>query len=51
MLALVNMAMCDGGIAVWDAKNHFDTWRPITAIHAAASDGNPATSPDPNCSH
>ena len=48
VLALMNMAMCDGGIAVWDAKNQFDTWRPITAIHDAANDGNPATSPDPN---
>jgi len=47
VLALVNMAMCDGAIAVWDAKNFFDTWRPITAIRAASSDGNAATSPDP----
>jgi membrane-associated phospholipid phosphatase len=47
VLALLNMAQCDGAIAVWDAKNFFDTWRPITAIRAADTDGNPATSPDP----
>ena len=47
VLALLNMAQCDGAIGVWEAKNFYDTWRPITAIRAAAGDGNPATSPDP----
>jgi hypothetical protein len=47
ILALVNAAETDGNIAVWDAKNVYDTWRPITAIRNAATDGNPATTPDP----
>ena len=29
-----------------DAKNHYDYWRPITAIRNGADDGNPATLPD-----
>ncbi len=44
---LVNFAMADGFIAGFDAKYHFRFWRPVTAIHAAASDGNPATEADP----
>jgi membrane-associated phospholipid phosphatase len=47
VLALLNMAQCDGVIAVWEAKNFFDTWRPITAIRGAATDGSPATVADP----
>lgn len=48
ILALLNAAETDGGIMVWDAKSHYDTWRPVTAIQRADTDGNPATSPDPN---
>ena len=44
--ALLNMAMADAYIAGWDSKYHHDTWRPVTAIHWAAHDGNPKTSPD-----
>ena len=43
---LLNFAMADGFIAGFDAKYHFRTWRPITAIHAAADDGNPQTEAD-----
>jgi hypothetical protein len=32
VLALMNAAAADGAISVWDAKNYYDTWRPITAI-------------------
>jgi len=46
LLAQENMAMADAVIAVWNAKNQYDTWRPITAIHDAALDGNPATDAD-----
>jgi hypothetical protein len=45
-LALMDIALADSTIAIWNAKNHYDTWRPITAIHAADTDGNPATAPD-----
>jgi membrane-associated phospholipid phosphatase len=47
LLALENMAMADAVIAVWNAKNYYDTWRPITAIEDAALDGNPLTDADP----
>lgn len=45
--ALLNMAMADAYIAGWDSKYHYDTWRPVTAIRAAETDGNPDTKPDP----
>ena len=47
MFALLNMAMSDSYVAGWDAKYHYDFWRPITAIRAAGTDGNAATEPDP----
>jgi hypothetical protein len=45
-LALVNMAISDAAVAVFDSKYHFTAWRPETAIHGAAEDGNPKTDPD-----
>jgi hypothetical protein len=48
LLAMMNVSQLDAVIAVWEAKQFFDRWRPITAIQQAASDGNPDTSPDPN---
>jgi hypothetical protein len=45
-LALVNFAMADGFIAGFEAKYRYRFWRPETAIRAAATDGNPLTSPD-----
>jgi hypothetical protein len=47
VLALVNLALADATIAVWDAKNVFNTWRPVTAINDAAGFGNRATTPGP----
>jgi hypothetical protein len=44
--ALVNFAMADGFIAGFEAKYRFRFWRPITAIHNAAADGNPLTEAD-----
>lgn len=48
LFSLLNMALADAGIAAWDAKYHYDLWRPIDAIREADSDGNPATTPDPD---
>jgi membrane-associated phospholipid phosphatase len=48
VLALLDLAMADAGIACWEAKYHYVSWRPITAIPLADTDGNPATSPDPS---
>jgi hypothetical protein len=45
-LALLNVSMADAVIAVWNAKNTYNAWRPITAIQHADIDGNPATSMD-----
>ena len=46
LLALLNMALADAVIGCWDAKYTYDSWRPITAIQLADTDGNPATTPD-----
>lgn len=47
-LALLNMALSDGGVAVLDTKYHYDFWRPETAIVNAHADGNRETHPDPS---
>ena len=44
--ALSFMAASDTLISVWNDKALWSSWRPVTAIHEAANDGNPATSPD-----
>ncbi len=36
----------DAVIAAWDSKFHYNFWRPVTAIRAADTDGNPNTEPD-----
>ena len=46
MLALVNMGIADSIIGCWDAKYTYSSWRPITAIQLADTDGNEATAPD-----
>jgi membrane-associated phospholipid phosphatase len=45
--ALLNFAMADGYIAGFEAKYRFRFWRPETAIHEAAGDGNKLTDTDP----
>jgi hypothetical protein len=44
--ALTFMSAADTLIAVWTDKARWSFWRPATAIHEAANDGNPDTSPD-----
>jgi hypothetical protein len=39
-------AFADGLIACWDAKFHFEFWRPVTAIQHGDADDNRATAPD-----
>src|SRR5205814_9994806 len=41
LLALVNVAMADTAMSVWEAKYTYDFWRPITAI----GDSEPGTGP------
>jgi membrane-associated phospholipid phosphatase len=58
LLALVNTAMADAGIAVWESKYFYQYWRPITGIREAdegtgpsgLGDGNPDTVGDPSFS-
>ncbi len=47
ILALVNLAMADAYIYVFDAKYTYNLWRPYHAIRLADTDGNAATVPDP----
>jgi hypothetical protein len=54
LLAVLNIAMADTAFTVWSAKRYYGansievTWRPVTAIPLADSDGNPETAPDPS---
>ena len=47
LFALLNMALADGYIGSWETKNHYNYWRPATAIQLAETDGNPNTVADP----
>jgi hypothetical protein len=52
LLALLNIAMADTAFTIWSAKRVYGasptevTWRPVTSIPLAATDGNPDTAPD-----
>ena len=48
LFALLNLSLADGVIAFYDAKYTYNFWRPVTAIRAADTDGNPETAADPN---
>jgi membrane-associated phospholipid phosphatase len=48
LFALLNLSFADAVIAFYDAKYSYNFWRPVTAIRAAATDGNPDTEADPN---
>jgi hypothetical protein len=47
-MAAFAAALTDAYIAVFEAKYHYDFWRPITAIRNGDIDGNPATEIDPS---
>jgi hypothetical protein len=54
LFALVNVAMADAAISVWDSKYFYDYWRPVTGVREAdkgtgptgEGDGNPLTAGD-----
>lgn len=54
LLAVLNIAMADTALTIWSAKRHYGanpadvTWRPLTAITLADTDGNADTAPDPD---
>jgi hypothetical protein len=45
-MALIAVARSDAFVAVFDAKYHYDFWRPVTAIRNGDMDDNPATERD-----
>jgi VCPO second helical-bundle domain len=47
LFGLLNLALADGYIAMVDTKNHYNYWRPVTAIQTGDTDGNPDTTGDP----
>jgi hypothetical protein len=47
LFALTAVARSDALIAVFDAKYHYNFWRPVTAIRNGDIDDNPATERDP----
>lgn len=46
LFAMLNVGLADAAISCWDAKYHYDLWRPIHAIREANIDGNPDTVQD-----
>lgn len=46
-MAMINVTQADAAIACFEAKYFYSSWRPITAIPAGDTDGNPATVGDP----
>jgi PAP2 superfamily len=48
LLALINVAMADAGLACWETKYREEFWRPITGIRKAADYGNSDTLGDVN---
>lgn len=47
LAAMLQTAVGDASLGCFDSKYHFDFWRPRTAIPAAGTDGNPATTAEP----
>lgn len=48
LFAALTQATNDSLVAVFDAKYHYNFWRPVTAIRNADIDGNDATERDPS---
>ena len=54
LLAVLNIAMADTAFTTWSRKRFYGntpsevTWRPVTAIPLADTDGNPGTDPESN---
>jgi PAP2 superfamily protein len=47
LFAALDVALADTAIAFYDAKYAYHFWRPVTAIRAADTDGNPDTTAEP----
>ena len=46
LFALLNMGLANAYILNWEAKYHYNFWRPVTAIRNGDQDGNDATERD-----
>jgi hypothetical protein len=46
VFALLNMSLANAYIVNWEAKYHYNFWRPVTAIRNGDQDGNDATERD-----
>lgn len=46
LFALLDVAMADAGSATWEAKYHYNAWRPVTAIPRADETKNAGLKPD-----
>jgi hypothetical protein len=46
LFALLNISLANAYIVNWDAKYHYNFWRPVTAIRNGDKDGNDATERD-----
>jgi membrane-associated phospholipid phosphatase len=47
LFAVLNLSLADSVIAFYDAKYHYQLWRPVTAIRLAKTAGNPAVVSNP----
>jgi hypothetical protein len=48
LFAELNVSMADAGIATWNTKYRYNTWRPITVIQSGGDGVNPAVAANPN---
>ena len=48
LLTLINVAMADAGMAIWESKYFYEFWRPITGIREADSGTGPTGEGDGN---
>jgi hypothetical protein len=48
LFAIGNLVTTDAGIACYDSKFYYQSWRPTAAIQNADKDNNPATTADPS---
>ena len=48
LFALLGITLADVAVVVWDAKYHFASWRPVTAVREASRIGNARILGDPD---
>jgi hypothetical protein len=51
MMAMVHVSAADTLVGCWEAKYHYNFWRPQHAIRRADTDGNPDTEPEATWTH